>query len=424
MIPKLLFKRSISILFALYSFTFCFAQGDSTYEWLGNNSNFYNASNWTSTVGAVQFDNNGFKIVRIFDVGASSELNTFVDWQPGVFDTYDNVDFTINANFNVFFNDWLNGTVTINSGAIFTCRNIFRVGRQGLGVVNIDGGEFRINNTSADFRSFFIGALQNGNGTVNVNNAGLIESDQQIEVGTRDFYPLGQLNVNSGGIATANTVTSIGPNGAINVNGGSLSTGNVLVVGDLFVDNAGNEGALNVTPNVGDLNINTGTVVFNQNNVPNPAFIIHPDGQILVDDGTLILNNPGFDYTNDINTFMTNGQIVPAAGKTIVVSYDGTGQTTVTASANASIHGMNASDYFNIYPNPTSGIINLSAKDVIFQESVISFFDLIGKKVYETKGVRNLNTISIDTRATLNSGIYILEIDTVESKLYSKIIIK
>ncbi len=324
----------------------------------------------------------------------------------------------------MFFNDWLNGTTTINSGAIFTCRNIFRVGREGDGVVDINGGEFRINNTTPDFRSFFIGALQNGNGTVNVNSGGLMESDQQIEVGTRDFYPLGVLNVNTGGVATANTVTAIGPNGAINVNGGTLNTGNVFIVGDLFVDTPGNEGSLNNSPNVGDLNINEGTVVFNQNNVAAPAFILHPDGRILIDNGSLILNNPGFDYTTDINNLISNGQIVPAPGKSIVISYDGADQTTTTATANASSEQLKAEDYFNIYPNPTSGVINLIPRQSISQNPIISIIDMTGKKVMEATGSNDFDIITIDASNKLNSGVYILEIDLLENKLYSRVMIK
>lgn len=421
---KLPLRLSFFIFFTFFSLTNSIAQGDSTYEWIGNTNDFYNVSNWTSSNGAVQFDNNGFKIARVFDVGVSPQINTFIDWQPGVFDTLDNVNLTVNANFNVFFNDWLNGTITINTGAIFTCRNIFRVGREGSGVVNINGGEFRINNTGG-FRSFFIGVLQNGNGTVNVNNAGIIESDQQIEVGTRDFYPTGVLNINSGGVATANTVTAIGPNGAINVNGGLLNTGNVLIVGDLYVDNAGNEGSLDDTPNVGDLNINAGSVVFNQNNVATPAFIVDPNARIFIDDGSLILNNPGFDYTNDINTLVTNGQIVAASGKSILVSYDGTDQTTVTASATASVNDINANNYFKIYPNPTEadGVINIEPKVANLEELSLSIFDLMGKKVYEAKSTNSPITISINTGGKLNSGIYILEIETSKGEMYSKIVI-
>jgi hypothetical protein len=424
MSTKLLFRFSFAILLAFFSVSSGLAQGDSTYDWVGNTSDFYNASNWTSTNGAVQFDNNGFKVVYVSDVGMDPQIDSFVDWQPGVFDTYNNVNFTLNANFNVFFNDWLNGTVTINSGAIFTCRNIFRVGREGVGVVNINGGEFRVNNATDEFRSFFIGVLQNGNGTVNVNNGGIMESDRQIEIGTRDFYPTGVLNVNTGGQATAGAVTAIGPNGTINVNGGTLNTGNVLIVGDLFVDTPGNEGAVDVTPNVGDLNINDGSVVFNQNNLASPAFVVDTNGRIFIDEGSLILNNPGFDYTTEVNTLVNNGQIVAASGKSIAVSYDGAGQTTVTASPTASIQDLDANDYFNIYPNPTEGVIHLKPKNTFIGEPVIALYDMTGKKVYETKATYNLNTISIHPGENLNSGIYILEIDSSSGKLYSKIVVK
>lgn len=420
---KLLLKISFLVLFTFYSFTNLMAQGDSTYDWVGNNSNFYDASNWTSTNGAVQFDNNGFKVVRVFDVGVSPQINSFVDWQPGIFDTYDNVELTVNADFNVFFNDWLNGTITVNDGATFTCRNIFRIGREGSGVVNINGGVFR-SSDPANFQSIFIGVLQGGDGTVNVNNDGLLESGQQIEVGTRDFYPLGELNVNSGGVATATTVTAIGPNGTINVNGGVLNTGNVLIVGDLFVDNAGNEGALNDTPNVGDLNINAGTVVFNQNNLEAPAFIVHPDGQILIDEGSLILNNPGFDYTDEISTLVTNGQLVAAEGKTIEVSYNGTNQTTVTASPTASTTDFNANTYFTIYPNPSRGIINLTPKDASLGELSVAIFDLTGKKVFEVNEKNSTQTITMQTDGKLVAGMYLVKIQSSKGELFSKVIIQ
>ena len=412
------------MLLVLFSISHSFAQGDSTYDWVGNTSDFYDASNWTSTNGAVQFDNNGFKFVYVSDVGMDPQLDTFIDWQPGVFDTYNNVNFILNANFNVFFNDWLNGTITINSGAVFTCRNIFRVGREGSGTVNINGGEFRVNNNTDGFRSFFIGVLQNGDGVVNVNNGGIMESDRQIEIGTRDFYPTGVLNVNTGGTATAGTVTSIGPNGTINVNGGTLNTGDVLIVGDLYVDTPGNEGALDVTPNVGELNINSGTVVFNQNNLSSPAFIVDPNGRIFIDEGSLVLNNPGFDYSTEVNSLVTNGQIVAASGKDITISYDGTGQTTVTASPTASVRDLDANKFFNIYPNPTADVINIMPKDTIIGDSIISIIDLAGKKVYESENLKTFNTTSINTEGILRPGIYILEIASSKGKLYTKIVKK
>ncbi|WP_194767926.1 T9SS type A sorting domain-containing protein [Tamlana sp. I1] len=400
------------------------AQGDATYNWTGGtNTDFYTASNWTSTSGGVLFDNNGFKVVRVSSTSNSPVINSFIDWQPGIFDNLDGVNLTVNADFNVFFNDFLNGTVTVNSGANFTCRNIFRVGREGKGVINVDGGVFRANDP-ANWQAIFIGVLQNGDGIVNVNNGGSIEGGYHVEVGSRDHYPLGELNVNTGGVSSAYWATVIGPNGTINVNGGTINAGKSLIVGDLYVDTAGTEGALTLTPNTGDLNLNSGTVIVNQNSLDKPEFIVHTDAQILVDEGSLELINPGYNYTADINAMVTSGQIVPATGKKITINYDGT-KTTVTAEDILSVSDNNLEKAFKIFPNPTNGSINLKSLNNNAFDAQLIIYNMLGHKVWTAQLTSTSGMQKINIGEKLTSGVYIIQISTDNNlKFTTKISIK
>lgn len=394
------------------------AQGDSTYGWTGAaGTSFYSTSNWTSTVGAVQFDNNGFKVVRTSTQGSSPTIDSFIDWQPGIFDNLDNVNLTVNADFNVFFNDWLNGTVTVNTGATFTCRNIFRVGREGVGIVNIEGGTLQANDPT-NWQAVFIGALNNGDGTVNVNNNGTINGGYQVEIGTRDFYPLGELNVNTGGTSVAYWATVIGPNGTLNVNGGSVNTGHNLIVGDLYIDNAGNAGSLTLTTDTGNLNINSGTVTVNHNNLDAPTFSVHADAKIYIDNGTLVINNNAYDYTTDINTMVANGQIVPASGKVIKVTHSA-GATTVTAENSLSVSDSSFANNISVYPNPSDGIINIKTKENYAGALSLKVFNSLGKLVFKAP-LKNdvLNTYSFDTKNTLQTGIYVLQITGSNNESY------
>ena len=385
-----------------------------TYNWTGGSSNFYSTSNWTSTQGSVVFDNATFKTVRTNATGASPVISTFTDWQPGIFDNTGG-NLTINADFNVYFNDMLNGTVTVNSGAIFTCRNIIRVGRDGMGVLNINGTVRSLH--ESNFQSIFIGAL-GGSGTVNVNDGGLLSGGWQIEVGSRDYYPTGELNVSAGGTAEAYWVTAIGPNGIINVNGGTLNTGQTFKVGDLYLDNPANPGTIGAT--VGMVNINSGTVMVNQNNLDTPIIDIHANGKIMIDNGSLVIKRTGTDFSEIINGLVTSGQIVPAPDKQIVTSYDGV-LTTVTAQELSGTKNVVKNNY-SIYPNPAHDVITISPNNGAAENLNIAVINILGETVMQSNASNtNSHTLNISNLAT---GIYALKISNASSVSISKIIKK
>jgi Secretion system C-terminal sorting domain len=420
---NLLSKKLLIVL--LFGLLFSISNGiyAQTYNWTGAvDGNFYNASNWTSTSGPVVFDDSSFKFVKTHSVVTNQPaINQFVTWQPGVFDNTGG-NLTVNADFNVFFNDFLNGTVTVNTGAIFTCRNIFRIGREGLGILNVNGGTFRSSNTNT-WQGIFIGVLSGGNGTANINTGGIIDGGYQLEIGTRDFYPTGELNVNTGGLAVAYWATAIGPNGTINVNGGNLNTGETFKVGDLFLDNAGNVGTVGTT--VGKLNINSGTVTVNQNDLAGVNFNLHANAKVMIDGGSLIIKRTGSDFTSVINAYVTAGQIVPAAGKTIVVNYDGTSMTTVTAITSLAINKFDSKNKFTIYPNPVQNYINIMSKNDFSGNLKVAVVNLVGQTVLDSQLEKNNSgSYSIDVKNKLSAGVYLVKISTDTDTFSSKIMVK
>ncbi|MFP9114238.1 T9SS type A sorting domain-containing protein [Flavobacterium sp. RHBU_3] len=387
-----------------------------TYTWTGAaNSQFYNTSNWTSTDGFIAFDNSSFKVVVTNATGASPQLDQFTDWQPGIYNNLGG-SITFNADYNVYYNDWLNGTVTVNTGAFFTCRNIIRVGREGSGTVNLNGGTMRCLHES-NWQGIFIGALANGNGTVNVNSGGVISGGYQVEVGTRDFYPTGVLNVNEGGTSEAYWTTVIGPNGTINVNGGTVNCGQVIIVGDLYVDTAGNTGTVGNV--VGQMYVNSGTVTVNHLDLGSPAVIMHANSKVVIDNGTFRVRRTGVDFSETLNGFITGGQLQAAEGKTLTVTYDGTEFTTVTATANAAVATVNKKE-ITLYPNPALDKLNI-AGNALGAKAEIKIVSITGETVLNQPVSSINNAVDI---SRLASGMYIATITSDNSSYTSKFIKK
>ena len=423
---KITLSRKLVLLLLLGLFSAVFNTTNAqTYTWDGTTADFYTASNWTrNPAGTVVFDNSMFFTVvtdAVTGPKVSPVISSFVDWQPGIFNSLGG-DLTVNADFNVYFNDFLNGNITVNTGAIFTCRNIFRLGSEGTGTLNVNGGTFR-SNDCCQWQGIFIGARLGGNGTANINNNGVIDGGYQLEIGTRNFYPTGVLNVNTGGTAGAFWNTVIGPNGIVNINGGTLNTGQGLIVGDLYVDNPGNEGTTSAV--VGALNINSGTVTVNQFDLASPAFILNSSAKLTIDAGSLIIKQTGVDFTTAVNDYVTGGQIVPAIGKKIVVVYDGTSLTTVTAIPNLSVANFDVSNAFAIYPNPVQDVINIMPKSNFNSSIKVTIVNLAGQTIMERQIEKNNSgAYSISTQNKLSSGMYLVKISADKATYSSKIIVK
>lgn len=70
----------------------------------------------------------------------------------------------------------------------------------------------------------------------------------------------------------------------------------------------------------------------------------------------------------------------------------------------------NAFANLSVYPNPTNKIVHISSKNTI---SKIQLFNIIGKKVLETKTLIN-NTLDV---SILNKGVYFLKVYSTENKI-------
>ena len=410
-------------IFVAFSVLFLGLSNDTTaqdYNWNGaTSSDFYTASNWSSSSGSVIFDDSSFKAVRTNASGKSPIINQPMAWRPGIFDNTGG-NLTVNADFNLFFNDKLNGTVTVNTGATFKCSNIFRVGREGSGTVNVNGGTIISNDVDPNnWQAIFIGALSGGDGTVNVSNGGMVSGGFQLEIGTRNFYPKGLLNVNTEGTAEAYWATVIGPNGTVNIDGGNLNTGEKLLVCDLFVDNAGTEGTTAAI--VGKLNINSGSVVVNQNDLAGGALILNAKAKVVIDNGSLAIKLTGHDFTADVNAFVTAGQIVAVAGKEIVVAYDGV-LTTVTAKTKLGVNEF-ANANFRVYPNPVTDVVNILSNG-FDNNLMVTIVSLSGKTLVKESLSNNAGSYSLQVKNRLSTGIYLLNINSDSNNYTTKLIVK
>jgi len=387
-----------------------------TYDWTGAvSSDFYNAANWTSTLGPVAFDDSSFKFVRTHQTSGNAPIiGGTMPWQPGVFDNTGG-NLIINANFNVFYNDKLNGTVTVNQGANFTCRNIMRIGREGVGILNVNGTAW-CNNDTTTWQGMFIGALAGGNGTVNVNNGGLASGGYNLEVGTRNNYPTGTLNVYTGGTADAYWATVVGPNGTININGGVLNTGQAFFIGDLTVDNAGTEGTLGAV--VGKVNINSGSVVVNHNDLAAPDLRMHANSKIIIDEGSFAIKRTGIDLSAILNNFINSGQIAAAPGKILVVNFDGA-FTTITTRTAAGINN-NAKNNFSLYPNPATDVVTISPDNDFNGSLNIAVVNMLGETVMQNK-LSGINGYNLNV-SNLATGMYVVKINNGTTTTTSKII--
>ncbi|MGB5981513.1 MAG: T9SS type A sorting domain-containing protein [Nonlabens sp.] len=90
-----------------------------------------------------------------------------------------------------------------------------------------------------------------------------------------------------------------------------------------------------------------------------------------------------------------------------------------TVQSTASLSSV-TDESIEIYPNPTSGLIQLNAKNVI---QSLTIHDLNGRLLNKTSFVSvSLNeTVNLED---LNSGIYLMKVETSEGQVTERVVVK
>ncbi|MBQ0117362.1 MAG: S8 family peptidase [Flavobacterium sp.] len=139
------------------------------------------------------------------------------------------------------------------------------------------------------------------------------------------------------------------------------------------------------------------------------------------------LNGGALKADNSLDNIEQVEITVPSGNYTLRVTHKGT----LTRTQNFALVVSNASrtagvgafekGVMKIYPNPTTGIFNVSL-DADF-DGVMNVYDVQGRLVMNQKAVKFSNHTTFDM-SSLNKGVYMFELSTGESKLTQKVIIK
>lgn len=219
----------------------------------------------------------------------------------------------------------------------------------------------------------------------------------------------------------------------LNITGGTASVdqnnGGAIIIGGYYA--------------VGIVNLNGGTLKARASLIGTAALAIQEQptrsgtGHLKIDGGTLEL---GGDQKSFVEGYVSDGKIIPGAGKKIVITVipavladpaatppilATAARTLVTATVNLGIDTKTPENNFSVYPNPSNGVINIENKNNDAGNLNISVYNLAGQQI--VKSVlenNNSGTYSLDATNTLSSGTYIINIKTDSSSHNSKIVIK
>lgn len=102
--------------------------------------------------------------------------------------------------------------------------------------------------------------------------------------------------------------------------------------------------------------------------------------------------------------------------------FDGTTETFSWKAINLS---ENQSSKFNVYPNPTTGSINLSLSAITATQTTVTVFDLSGRELFNQIFDSNGTFFAtIDLSSNLSAGIYYIQVQNDNQRSIEKIILK
>ncbi len=131
-------------------------------------------------------------------------------------------------------------------------------------------------------------------------------------------------------------------------------------------------------------------------------------------DGTTSSSNSPFHYYNSNGTYNACLNLTTSCG---TISY--CSDIVVFDSSSIDIMEM-SNNLLEIYPNPSSGIFNISLKSNINKKFKVSIFDLSGRLVFK-KEINNKSKIEVDI-SNKSNGIYLMKLSIGETQYQNRII--
>lgn len=131
-------------------------------------------------------------------------------------------------------------------------------------------------------------------------------------------------------------------------------------------------------------------------------------------DGTTSSSNSPFHYYNSNGTYNACLNLTTSCG---TISY--CSDIVVFDSSSIDIMEM-SNNLLEIYPNPSSGIFNISLKSNINKKFKVSIFDLSGRLVFK-KEINNKSKIEVDI-SNKSNGIYLMKLSLGETQYQNRII--
>jgi hypothetical protein len=311
------------------------------------------------------------------------------------------------------------GTLILEAGAVINkADDRFDIGNQvgSNGTVTIDGGDLNIYDMN-------LGRVIGATGSLTINS-GTLTGGKSLDIAD---HGTGTLTMNGGDIILADDLyiaksndDTIASTGTLTMNGGKI-----YMVEDM---KAGNGGLGILTLNDGIIEIGDRLYIGEAGGkaeiyIKGGEFLIHDKIKVfegegfidITDEGKVILDG---DQVDDINEFVTAGQIVSAAGEGTVNVALVDGNTVVTGTGTGS--GTAATTIDNIsfelknYPNPVGNMTHISYSLENKEHVTINVYNISGKLINTLVSEMQLsgtNIIDYDT-SSLKNGVYLLNLRT------------
>jgi autotransporter-associated beta strand protein len=377
--------------------------------------NGLNLGNNSGGLGTLNMSNGTLNVNNWFVVGRHGATNCFLNMSDGTINKNNNGAFivasgagdngltnvaTFNINGGTVNSDgeyWIaennhsSGTNNISGAASINIHNYVTVGRGGLGVVNMSGGQF-----NSDSQPFIVGIYGGGTGVWN-QVGGALSVNNEIWIGQVDPNAHGTINLDGGTITNTSwlAVGRAGGSGVFNINGGAYvrsGAGGGANGPNVSIANGGGSGVVNV--NSGYVDVSAGDNWIGEGS----AGMWNQNGGTSINNYVQLARNAGSSGSLSLNNGQFTASEIAGGGGTSAMNFNG--GTLIAGANNANfIHDLGVA-------NVQSGgaIIDTASHSVSVNQGLLGGAP-DGGLVKNGSGALYLNGVSTYTNVTqVNAG--------------------